>query len=95
VVGGEGVFRLLALGRKTDYCVINDVCERHFKLERGGRWDKGGVCDSFGPIDPWLVTTDEIDEIGKVAIWLEVGHRIRVVSSNSSSGRNSIRFCDD
>jgi 2,4-diketo-3-deoxy-L-fuconate hydrolase len=54
------------------YCVCNDVSERAFQLERGGQWDKGKGCDSFGPIGPWLVTTDELSDTSDLAMWLEV-----------------------
>lgn len=54
------------------YCVINDVSERNFQLERGGQWDKGKGCDSFGPLGPWLVTRDAIADINNLGIWLEV-----------------------
>jgi 2,4-didehydro-3-deoxy-L-rhamnonate hydrolase len=54
------------------YCVCNDVSERAFQLERGGQWDKGKGCDSFGPIGPWLVTPDEVGETGSLSMWLEV-----------------------
>lgn len=78
VIGKGGVYisEEDALDHIAGYCVINDVSERHFQLERGGQWDKGKGCDSFGPIGPWLVTPDEIDDVGQLAIWLEVnGHR--------------------
>lgn len=54
------------------YCVINDVSERNFQLERGGQWDKGKGCDSFGPLGPWLVTRDEVTDVNNLGIWLEV-----------------------
>ena len=54
------------------YCVINDVSEREFQLERHGTWDKGKGCDTFGPIGPWLVTPDEIDDPCDLHMWLEV-----------------------
>lgn len=58
------------------YCVINDVSEREFQLERGGQWVKGKSADNFGPIGPWLVTKDEIKDPGCLNMWLEVdGHR--------------------
>ncbi len=58
------------------YCVVNDVSEREFQLERHGTWDKGKGCDTFGPIGPWLVTADEVGDPGDLAMWLEVnGHR--------------------
>ena len=58
------------------YCVVNDISEREFQLERHGTWDKGKGCDTFGPIGPWLVTADEVGDPGNLAMWLEVnGHR--------------------
>jgi 2,4-didehydro-3-deoxy-L-rhamnonate hydrolase len=58
------------------YCVINDVSEREYQLERHGTWDKGKGCDTFGPIGPWLVTRDEIADPCDLVMWLEVnGHR--------------------
>lgn len=66
------------------YCVINDLSEREFQLERGGQWDKGKGCDTFGPVGPWLVTPDEIDEPQELDLWLEVNGR-RVQSSNTRS----------
>jgi 2,4-diketo-3-deoxy-L-fuconate hydrolase len=57
------------------YCLINDVSEREYQLERHGTWDKGKGCDTFGPIGPWLATSDEIDP-ANLGMWLEVnGHR--------------------
>jgi 2-keto-4-pentenoate hydratase/2-oxohepta-3-ene-1,7-dioic acid hydratase in catechol pathway len=65
-----------ALQHVAGYCVVNDLSEREFQLERGGTWDKGKCCDTFGPIGPWLVTTDEIPDPQNLALWLEVdGHR--------------------
>ena len=58
------------------YCVCNDVSERAFQLEKGSQWDKGKGCDTFGPIGPWLVTRDEVQESNNLDMWLEVnGHR--------------------
>lgn len=54
------------------YCVVHDVSERTFQLERGGQWDKGKGCDSFGPIGPYLVTPDEVTDPHNLEIWLEV-----------------------
>ena len=54
------------------YCVINDLSERHFQLERGGQWDKGKGCDTFGPIGPWLVTADEVGDPANLSMWLDV-----------------------
>jgi len=65
------------------YFVCNDVSERGFQLERGGQWDKGKGCDSFGPIGPWLVTADEVPDPCKLRMWLEVnGRRFQDSSSN-------------
>jgi len=49
-----------ALSHVAGYCVVNDLSEREYQLERGGQWDKGKGCDTFGPIGPWLVTADEV-----------------------------------
>jgi 2-keto-4-pentenoate hydratase/2-oxohepta-3-ene-1,7-dioic acid hydratase in catechol pathway len=54
------------------YCVINDLSERAFQLERGGQWDKGKGCDTFGPIGPWLVTSDEVGDAANLSMWLDV-----------------------
>jgi 2-keto-4-pentenoate hydratase/2-oxohepta-3-ene-1,7-dioic acid hydratase in catechol pathway len=61
-----------ALDYIAGYCVINDVSERNFQLERGGQWDKGKGCDSFGPIGPYLVTKDEVTDPLKLNLWLKV-----------------------
>jgi 2-keto-4-pentenoate hydratase/2-oxohepta-3-ene-1,7-dioic acid hydratase in catechol pathway len=54
------------------YCVVNDLSERAFQLERGGQWDKGKGCDTFGPLGPWLVTPDEVGDPADLAMWLDV-----------------------
>jgi 2-keto-4-pentenoate hydratase/2-oxohepta-3-ene-1,7-dioic acid hydratase in catechol pathway len=54
------------------YCVINDLSERHFQLERGGQWDKGKGCDTFGPLGPWLVTPEEVGDPANLSMWLDV-----------------------
>ena len=61
-----------ALKHVAGYCVINDVSEREFQLERGSQWDKGKGCDTFGPIGPWLVTADEVGDPQNLAMWLDV-----------------------
>ncbi len=61
-----------ALSHVAGYCVINDVSEREFQIERGGQWDKGKGCDTFGPMGPWLVTADEIADPQDLHMWLEV-----------------------
>lgn len=57
------------------YFICNDVSEREFQLERGGTWDKGKGCDTFGPIGPWLVTPDELGSAHDLPMWLEVNGR--------------------
>ena len=61
-----------ALEHVAGYCVINDVSERNFQLERGSQWDKGKGCDTFGPIGPWLVTRDEVRDPQALDMWLDV-----------------------
>ena len=65
-----------ALKHVAGYCVANDVSEREYQTERGGTWDKGKGCDTFGPVGPWLVTADEVPDPQALSMWLEVnGHR--------------------
>lgn len=66
------------------YCVINDVSEREYQIERGGTWDKGKGCDTFGPIGPWLVTADEIADPHSLNLWLEVDGK-RYQDGNTST----------
>ena len=54
------------------YCVVNDVSEREYQIERGGTWDKGKGCDTFGPVGPWLVSADEIADPQALDMWLDV-----------------------
>lgn len=78
VIGKGGVYidEADAMDHVAGYCVINDVSEREFQIERGGTWDKGKGCDTFGPIGPWLVTRDEVADPQALSMWLEVdGHR--------------------
>ncbi len=64
------------LAHVAGYCVVNDVSEREFQIERGGQWVKGKSADTFGPIGPWLVTREEITDPQALAMWLEIdGHR--------------------
>jgi 2-keto-4-pentenoate hydratase/2-oxohepta-3-ene-1,7-dioic acid hydratase in catechol pathway len=65
------------------YCIVNDVSEREFQIERGGQWTKGKSADTFGPIGPWVVTADEVPDPGKLALWTEVNGR-RVQNSNTA-----------
>jgi ureidoglycolate lyase/2,4-diketo-3-deoxy-L-fuconate hydrolase len=61
-----------ALQHVAGYCIVNDVSERAYQLERGSQWDKGKGCDTFGPTGPWLVTRDEIPDVQALGMWLEV-----------------------
>ena len=61
-----------ALNHVAGYCVVNDVSEREYQLERGGTWDKGKGCDTFGPVGPWIVTADEVADPQQLGMWLEV-----------------------
>lgn len=61
-----------ALNHVAGYCVVNDVSERAFQIERGGQWVKGKSCDSFGPIGPWLVTRDEVPDPQALGLWLDL-----------------------
>jgi 2-keto-4-pentenoate hydratase/2-oxohepta-3-ene-1,7-dioic acid hydratase in catechol pathway len=72
-----------ALKHVAGYCIVNDVSEREFQLERGGTWDKGKGCDTFGPVGPWLVTADEVADPQRLSMYLEInGHRYQ----NGSTG---------
>ena len=64
-----------AMNYVAGFCVANDVSERHFQLERGGQWVKGKSADSFGPIGPWLVTKDEVQDCQNLSLYLEVDGR--------------------
>jgi ureidoglycolate lyase/2,4-diketo-3-deoxy-L-fuconate hydrolase len=74
VIGKPGKYVALdrALEHVAGYCVVNDVSERSYQLERGGQWDKGKGCDTFAPIGPWLVTPDEIQDPQSLDMWLDV-----------------------
>ena len=67
-----------AMDYVAGYCVVNDVSEREFQSERGGTWDKGKGCDTFGPTGPWMVTKDEIPDPQNLAMWCDVdGQRMQ------------------
>ena len=70
--GGRYIEERDAMAHVAGYCVINDVSEREFQLERAGTWDKGKGCDTFGPLGPWLVTQDEVPDPQMLGLWLEV-----------------------
>ena len=78
VIGREAryVDEAQAMAHVAGYCVINDVSERAFQIERAGQWVKGKSADTFGPTGPWMVTADEVPDPQNLQMWLEVnGHR--------------------
>jgi 2,4-diketo-3-deoxy-L-fuconate hydrolase len=77
VIGKPGRYidEATAMDHVAGYCVINDVSEREFQLERGGQWDKGKGNDTFGPLGPWLVTADEVADPQNLKLWLDVDGR--------------------
>ena len=82
--GGRYISENQAMEHVAGYCVINDVSEREFQLELGGTWDKGKGCDTFGPIGPWLVTSDEVADPQNLGLWLEVNGK-RVQDGNTQT----------
>ena len=72
-----------ALDHVAGYVLANDISERAFQLERGGTWDKGKGCDTFGPLGPWLVTRDEVGDPGNLDLWLDVNGQ-RMQTGNTS-----------
>jgi ureidoglycolate lyase/2,4-diketo-3-deoxy-L-fuconate hydrolase len=84
VIGREAryVSRDQALSHIAGICVVNDLSERHYQLERGGQWDKGKGCDTFGPFGPYLVTLDEAGDLSNLSLWLDVnGQRMQTGST--------------
>ncbi|MEO8152908.1 MAG: fumarylacetoacetate hydrolase family protein [Rhizobacter sp.] len=73
-----------ALKHVAGYCVVNDVSEREYQIERGGTWDKGKGCDTFGPIGPWLVTTDEVPDPQSLVMWLDLNGERRQRGNTST-----------
>ena len=82
--GGHYIAEADAMAHVAGYCVVNDVSERAYQLERGGTWDKGKGCDTFGPIGPWLVTADEVPDPQALALWLEVDGQRRQNGSTAT-----------
>ena len=86
VIGAKARYVSLkdALGFVAGYCTINDISEREFQIERGGTWDKGKGCDTFGPLGPWLVTRDEVPNPQKLGMWLDLnGKRMQTGSTRT------------
>ena len=85
-----------ALNNVAGYALCNDVSEREFQIERGPQWDKGKGCDTFGPIGPWLVTTDEITNPQKLSMWLDVnGKRMQTGNTKTMifSAAKIVSYC--
>ncbi len=73
-----------AMDYVAGYCVCNDVSEREYQIERGGTWDKGKGCDTFGPTGPWMVTKDEIPDPQNLRMWTDVdGKRMQDGSTST------------
>jgi len=73
-----------ALNHVAGYCVCNDVSERNFQIERLGQWTKGKSHDTFGPVGPWLVTKDEIPDVQKLSMWLDLNGKRRQTGSTAT-----------
>ena len=73
-----------ALEHIAGFVLINDLSERAFQIERGGTWDKGKGCDTFGPIGPWLVTSDEIGDAQQLGMWLDVNGKRRQTGNTNT-----------
>jgi 2,4-didehydro-3-deoxy-L-rhamnonate hydrolase len=73
-----------ALNHVAGYVLINDVSERAFQTERGGTWDKGKGCDTFGPVGPWLVTADEVGDVQNLDMWLDLNGK-RMQTGNTKT----------
>ncbi|MBC7733007.1 MAG: fumarylacetoacetate hydrolase family protein [Bacteriovorax sp.] len=73
-----------ALKHVAGYCVVNDLSEREYQIERGGTWDKGKGCDTFGPVGPWMVTADEVSDPQALSMWLDL-NGARMQTGNTST----------
>jgi 2-keto-4-pentenoate hydratase/2-oxohepta-3-ene-1,7-dioic acid hydratase in catechol pathway len=86
VIGKPGLYisERDALDHVAGYCVVNDLSERSYQMDRGGQWTKGKSFPGFAPVGPWLVTPDEVGDVGNLSIWLEVnGHRYQDGSTSN------------
>ena len=73
-----------ALEYVAGYVVVNDLSEREYQIERGGTWDKGKGCDTFGPVGPWLVTCDEVGDVQNLDMWLDVNGKRKQTDNTRS-----------
>ena len=89
--GGRYIDEADALSHVAGYCVVNDVSEREYQLERSGTWDKGKGCDTFGPTGPWLVTADEIPDPQALKMWLDVDGK-RYQNGSTSTMVYGVKF---
>lgn len=89
--GGSYIEEADALSHVAGYCVVNDVSEREYQLDRSGTWDKGKGCDTFGPTGPWLVTADEIPDPQALSMWLEIDGK-RYQNGSTSTMVYGVRF---
>ncbi len=89
--GGRYIEEADALSHVAGYCVVNDVSEREYQLDRSGTWDKGKGCDTFGPIGPWLVTADEVPDPQALKMWLEVDGK-RFQNGSTSTMVYGVKF---
>lgn len=87
IVIGEAAYDVAqetALDAVAGYCICHDVSEREYQIERGGQWMKGKSSPTFGPLGPWLVTKDEIDNVQDLGLWLDVdGERMQTGSTKT------------
>ena len=73
-----------AMDYVAGFCVVNDLSEREYQIERAGQWCKGKGCDTFGPIGPYLVTPDEVEDFNNLSIWLELnGEKVQNGNTNT------------
>lgn len=72
----KNVTKKAALDHVAGYCLVNDISEREWQLECGGQWVKGKCCDTFGPVGPWLVTTDEIANVQRLKLFMELNGKV-------------------
>ncbi len=89
--GGRYIDESVALSHVAGYCVVNDVSEREYQLDRSGTWDKGKGCDTFGPTGPWLVTADEVPDPQALKMWLEVDGK-RYQNGSTSTMVYGVKF---
>ena len=89
--GGRYIDEADAMSHVAGYCVVNDVSEREYQLERSGTWDKGKGCDTFGPTGPWLVTADEVPDPQALSMWLDVDGK-RYQNGSTSTMVYGVKF---